>query len=753
MARKRVLLYAHDGMGMGHLRRVSRIADTLSANFSTLVLSGMRESAWIVPASSGLVKLPDWDGLSRTRAERLGRQPWVDLKPDETLAFRSRAIFDAARLYRPDALIVDYLPMGQRRELQPLLETLPCPRYLVHRGIADASDSFCLRGEATREIAAHYDRILVASDKRLGDIAVADDYCAEARAIMSYVGFVTAPPEPPGSGPDPYVVCSAGGGFKAERTMLACLAIARRHPSIPFRIVLGPRSRLKTADVDAPPSCDVRQHREDLADLHRDAAVVVTTGGYNSVLEAAFGGAMVIVHPNQSGDDDEQACFADLLSAHHPVQRLDALEDLEAALLLWWKEAAGRPRAPLALERRGDEVISSIITDDLTASYRSPYLSPVGQPIVNLDGFRAAAQARLDREVFDYVDGGAGDELTRRANHEAFDAVQFAPLVLRNVASVDTRWSSALGAFAAPIGISPMALHRLVHQRGEVATASAARARGVPMIVSMMASCSIEEIAAESRHPALWLQTYVLEDRGLGRELIGRAEAAGYRAIVVTAGCPVMGKRERNLLNRFALPASVAPANFARTALLDHNNPIHSFAGAALDAEATWDDFEAIAAGTTLPVLVKGIVNPRDVAPALASGAAGIMVSNHGGRQLDGTVASLRALAAVAGAVAGRVPLLVDGGIRRGADVAKAIALGADAAFVGSAALWALAVDGERGVAGAIEILADEFANTLALSGCADVAALRRDAAAIVRLPAGFGPPPWRAEAGEGGGE
>lgn len=724
------MLYAHDGMGMGHLRRIARIAAALSTDFSTVVLSGMREATWIVEASSGLMKLPDWDGLDRDRAERAGQRPWVDLSPDEARAFRSRAILDAARLYRPDAFIVDYLPMGQRRELQSLLETLPCPRYLIHRGIADSSDSFALGGAATREIAEHYDRILVASDKRLGDVAVVDHYCPEARAVTRYVGFVTAPPQPLDFCKDRHVVCSAGGGFQAEDMMLECLETARRNPSIPFHVVLGPRSRLKATEVDAPANCDVRQQRDDLPDLHRNAAVVVSAGGYNSILEAAFGGARIIVHPNSS--DDEQTRFAKLLSAHHPVQRLERLENLEPTLLLHWEAAAAETRAAPALDSAGDQAIRSIISDDLAAGYRSPHLRTCGPPIVSLDGFRMAAQARLAKEVFDYIDGGAGDELTRRANREAFDAVRLSPLVFRDVASVDARWSSSLGEFKAPIGISPMALHRLVNEHGEIATARAAHAAGVPMIVSMMASCSIEEIASQSQHPDLWLQIYVLEDRGLGRDLVRRAEAAGYKAIVVTAGCPVMGKRDRNLLNRFTLPASLAPANFGRTEQLDHNNPIHSFAGGAIDATATWDDVAAIAAETRLPLLVKGIVNSDDVAPALASGAAGILVSNHGGRQLDGTESSLRALAAVAEAAAGKVPLLLDGGIRRGADVAKAIALGADGAFVGSPILWALALDGEHGVVQALDILAREFENALALLGCPDIAALRRDAPTIV---------------------
>jgi (S)-2-hydroxy-acid oxidase/4-hydroxymandelate oxidase len=719
------------------LRRTARIADALKEDFSTLILSGMREAAWIVPESCGFVKLPDWDGLHPVKAERVGRKTWVDLSSEQALAYRSQAILDAARLYRPDAFFADYLPTGQRRELLPLLRELACPRYLVHRGIADTSDDFVLRGEATREIAAYYDRILVCSDERLGDVAESDSYCEEARDIVRYVGFVTAAaePNPPG---ERYVVCSAGGGYQAEEMMLACIEIARRHPAIPFRIVLGPRSRLQVAGIVAAANCDVRQYRDDLSDLHRDAAVVISAGGYNSVLEAAFGGATLIVRPNWTGDDDEQVRFADLLSRYHPVHRIESLDLLEPALLAGWDAAAGTRTPPLALKRDGGQTIRTILSQDLATGFRSAIvMARPHRPGINLDGFRDAARGIIAPDLFDYIDGGAGDELTRRANREDLDALRLAPLVFRDVAQVDPCWSSPLGRFALPVGLSPSALHRLVHQDGEIATARAARARGVPMIVSMMASLSIEEIAAESRHDALWLQTYVLKDRALGAELIQRATQAGYTAIVVSAGCPVMGKRDRNIANGFRLPENVNAANFRKNDRIDPNNPIHSFDGAALDPGVTWRDLEQLVANTTLPVFVKGIVNPRDVAPALAAGAAGIMVSNHGGRQLDGTISAIRSLPEIVDAVAGRVPVFIDGGIRRGTDVLKALALGADAVFLGSAVLWALAADGERGVATALEILGDEFVNALTLAGCADLADLRRNAATILRRPMG----------------
>jgi isopentenyl diphosphate isomerase/L-lactate dehydrogenase-like FMN-dependent dehydrogenase len=356
-----------------------------------------------------------------------------------------------------------------------------------------------------------------------------------------------------------------------------------------------------------------------------------------------------------------------------------------------------------------------------------------GRPIVNLDDFRTAARSKIGPDLFDYIDGGAGDELTCAANRRDFDAIQLAPLVFRDVAQVDLRWSGPLGQFALPIGLSPSAMQRLVHEHGELATAGAANTVNVPMIVSMMASCALEEIAAHSRHNAVWLQTYVLKDRVLGSELIRRAEQAGFKAIVVSAGCPVMGKRDRNLANGFTLPNTVRAANFHKTDALDHNNPIHSFDGAAPDPGVTWRDLENLIAETELPVVIKGIINAADVAPALASGAAALIVSNHGGRQLDGTMSAIRALPDVVDAVAGRVPVLIDGGIRRGIDVVKALALGADAVLLGRTVMWALAAGGERGVTSALEILADEFANALRLVGCATIAELRANASAVLR--------------------
>jgi len=358
-----------------------------------------------------------------------------------------------------------------------------------------------------------------------------------------------------------------------------------------------------------------------------------------------------------------------------------------------------------------------------------------GDPIVSLDELRGLARQRLPRDVFDYLDGGAGRETSLRDNQRDLDSIKLLPLVMRDVSSPDLgtillgerkRW---------PIGFSPTALHRLVHPEAEVASARAARQLQVPLAISAMSSVTIEQIARDSGHDDLWFQTYVFKDRSVAPALAARAEAAGCKALVVTVGCPVMGSRDRNLRNRFVLPPGVSPAHFRRVEAVNHNNPLHSFSGAEIDAGASWEDIGALGRDTALPLVVKGIMNPADVQPALDVGAAAIVVSNHGGRQLDSTSSTIRALPAIAAALDGRASLLVDSGFRRGTDVLKAIALGADSVLLGRPLLWALAAGGPEAVVTAIELLAAELQTSLQLAGCRTIAELRRDAGLILRLP------------------
>ncbi|MFI7542405.1 hypothetical protein [Actinoplanes sp. NPDC049599] len=369
MGSPRVLLFCHDGTGLGHLRRISRLAGVLQERFSTLVACGMREAGWIVPPQCGLVKLPDWEGIDRWRADRAGRTPWIELSREQATRFRAEAIRDVARLYRPDAIIVDYLPYGQRRELDVLFGTRDSLRYFLHRGTTDTADREALRGAATQEIADTYDRIVVAADPRVVDLAAEDGYCADARAKLAYVGFVAPAPGAAGDR-SRTVVCSGGSGHQAEELMRRCVSVARDHPDITMTVVLGPRSRLSPAELTIPANCAVYPTREDLPELHRTAAVVVSSGGLNSLLESALGGARLIVHPSRTGDEDEQRRFADRLARYHPVQRLESLDALAGAVRANWSAAAAGPVPALALRTDGAVGVRTLLEKDLAGALR-----------------------------------------------------------------------------------------------------------------------------------------------------------------------------------------------------------------------------------------------------------------------------------------------------------------------------------------------------------------------------------------------
>ncbi|MDQ1159624.1 isopentenyl diphosphate isomerase/L-lactate dehydrogenase-like FMN-dependent dehydrogenase [Sphingomonas sp. SORGH_AS 950] len=357
---------------------------------------------------------------------------------------------------------------------------------------------------------------------------------------------------------------------------------------------------------------------------------------------------------------------------------------------------------------------------------------PAKTGVIKIEDFKRQAKELLDPKLFDYIDGGAGDEITCASNSRDIDAIRFAPFAFRNVSAVDIRWQGALGEFSLPVGLSPSAFHELVCPEGEAATAAAAGEAGIPMVVSMLSSRSIEELASARGKRSLWLQTYLLEDRTLTESLIRRAEQAGFQAIVLSAGCAAMGRRDRNLTNGFTLPTSITAGNFTKGQAVDYNNPIHSFPGARPDPSATWQEVRAIVEMSRLPVIIKGIVNPADAAYALEAGVTAIIVSNHGGRQLDGTISTIAALPFIVRAVGGRVPILVDGGFRRGTDVVKALALGADAVLFGRATLWALAIGGQRGVTNAISLLRAEIVNTLQLLGCSSLSDVKANGEAIL---------------------
>jgi 4-hydroxymandelate oxidase len=281
-----------------------------------------------------------------------------------------------------------------------------------------------------------------------------------------------------------------------------------------------------------------------------------------------------------------------------------------------------------------------------------------------------------------------------------------------------------------PIMLAPTAFNRLAHPDGETAAARAAGDAGTIMVVSTLATSSLEQISAASTGP-LWFQLYVYRDRSVTIDLVQRAEALGYRALVLTVDAPRLGRRERDTRNRFVLPAGMTISNLekhyaANAARWDEDLGFFGYIASLFDPSLTWEAVEWLRSVTRLPLLLKGILTPEDAQRAADLGVAGIVVSNHGGRQLDGVDASITALGPIADRVNGRAEILMDGGIRRGTDVLKALALGARAVLIGRAYLWGLAAEGEPGVRRVLEILGDELELAMALSGRPTIGAVDR---------------------------
>jgi 4-hydroxymandelate oxidase len=345
---------------------------------------------------------------------------------------------------------------------------------------------------------------------------------------------------------------------------------------------------------------------------------------------------------------------------------------------------------------------------------------------LDADGLEAAAAAVLDGASFDYFAGGAGEEITLAENRAAWRRWQFLPRVLQDVSTLDTSVTLLGDEFASPVVIAPMGYQRLAHPDGESATARAAAAAGLLMAVSTYANTSLEEVAAAGRSVAdtpRWFQCYVLRDRGLTEQMIRRAGAAGYRAVVVTVDAPVAGDRRRDRRHGYQLPtAGLELANFA-----DTSAPLTAKYSSALDPALTEDVIAWVASVSEVPVVVKGVVRADDALRLAQAGAAAVVVSNHGGRQLDGGVATADALAEVVDSVAGAAQVLVDGGIRSGADVLRALALGADAVLIGRPVLWALALAGEAGVTAFLAAIQHDLRQTMALCGVAKLNDVPRD--------------------------
>ena len=351
--------------------------------------------------------------------------------------------------------------------------------------------------------------------------------------------------------------------------------------------------------------------------------------------------------------------------------------------------------------------------------------------LLNLAEYEAKAREILPLPVFDYYYGGAHDEITVRENCAAFQRLALHYHVLRGADRSDTTVSVLGHTLRTPILVPPLAFQCMAHPEGELAVARAAGAAGSIYVLATLSTDVVESVVATASGP-VWFQLYVYKDRAVTTALVRRVEAAGCSALVLTVTAPRLGRRERDVRNSFKLPPGLKAMNLTAGELQDipeqlGESALAPYFASLIDPVLTWPDVAWLRSITKLPVIIKGIVRPDDALQAAEAGAAAIIVSNHGGRQLDTAPATIRVLASVASAVAGRADVLVDGGIRRGTDIVKALALGARAVLVGRPVLWGLAVDGERGVSAVLGILSDELDLAMALCGCRSLAEITPD--------------------------
>jgi 4-hydroxymandelate oxidase len=352
-------------------------------------------------------------------------------------------------------------------------------------------------------------------------------------------------------------------------------------------------------------------------------------------------------------------------------------------------------------------------------------LTDIPAHVAAVTDYEALARERLTASEWAYISGGAADELTLAENTAAFARLRLKQRVLVDLAGASTKVELLGDTLEYPVLLAPVAYHKLATPEGELATVLAASAMQAGMVVSTQASSTLEDIASGARTP-LWFQLYIQPDRAFTKSLVHRAEAAGYRALVVTVDAPVNGIRNREQRAGFGLPPGVDAVNLRgmHTMATQTVRPGASalFGGPLLASAPTWKDVEWLIGLTRLPVLIKGITTDTDAALAIECGAAGIIVSNHGGRTVDTLPATIDALPAVMATVRDRVPVLLDGGIRRGTDVFKALALGATATLIGRPYVYALAAAGASGVAHVLHMLRTELEVAMALTGCRTLA-------------------------------
>lgn len=354
---------------------------------------------------------------------------------------------------------------------------------------------------------------------------------------------------------------------------------------------------------------------------------------------------------------------------------------------------------------------------------------------LNIDEYAQHAARSLPKMVYDYYEGGAEDEISVLENRRAWQQIALRPRVLVDVRERDLTTTVLGSRIAFPILTAPCGFNALAHPDGELAVARAVTAAGTIQVVSTAATYSLEEVATAAPTGLRWFQLYCYRDRGITRSLVERAAAAGYRALCLTVDAPFVGRRERDIRNCFGLPPGLRWKNLEAHGLdkmeaVGDGSALKKYIENIWDAGLTWEAVEWLRDISPLPLVLKGVLTAEDARLAVAHGAQGIVVSNHGGRQLDGAVSTASVLSEIVEAVAGHVEVYVDGGIRRGTDVMKALALGARAVLIGRPYLWGLAADGESGVARVLELLRAELELGMGLSGMPNLASIVRGSVA-----------------------
>ncbi|KAF2179687.1 FMN-dependent dehydrogenase [Zopfia rhizophila CBS 207.26] len=358
---------------------------------------------------------------------------------------------------------------------------------------------------------------------------------------------------------------------------------------------------------------------------------------------------------------------------------------------------------------------------------RAPTLDP---HVFCIRDLKELGSRRLPKEYEEFYNHGSMDMITLRDNEEAFDRYRILPRVLRNVSGLDTSTTICGKKVSFPVGFSPSAMQRLAHPDGEIGTSRAAAKMGVAMCLSSYATTSLEEVIQQSKDNPYMMQMCVVKDRNITLQLLARAEAAGYLALFLSVDCPSLGRRLNEMRNNFTLPDDLTFPNILSGGAQESTDSEEEKANGpkAFDDTMEWEEvIPWLRRNTKMEIWLKGLTSPSDVELAVQHGVDGIIISNHGGRQLDGVPATLDVLEDCVAAGRGRIQIAIDGGIRRGSDIFKALALGAQHCFLGRAAIWGLAYKGQEGVELALKILLHELQVTMALAGCRTIADITPD--------------------------